>query len=257
VLENLVGPSYVEDMKAKGVKDPRYVSRVEGEFPKISTDSLIESDWIEAAQKRSLERTRRPHLGIDVARYGDDETVIMQRESGWARIAWAGGKLSTMETVGHIVRVTKTLNAEPGLNDWVTMAVDADGLGAGVYDRLVELGHPVGEIRGGKKSVEPEDYVNLRSEWFWKLRLRFERGDIDIDPHDKELAKQLRNIKWKLTSSGQYRVETKDEMKARGLPSPDRADALAYAFAYVDLTPVDVDSHKGESITGDLMTRAW
>jgi hypothetical protein len=54
----------------------------------------------------------------------------MQREGSWARVAWAGGKLSTMETVGHVVRVKKELNAEPGLNDFVTMAVDADGLGA-------------------------------------------------------------------------------------------------------------------------------
>ncbi|HEY6683953.1 MAG TPA: hypothetical protein VI030_13305, partial [Propionibacteriaceae bacterium] len=120
----------------------------------------------------------------------------MQREGSWARIAWSGGKLSTMETVGHVVRVTKQLTAEPGLNGWVTMAVDADGLGAGVYDRLIELGYSVGEIRGGKTSVEPEDYVNRRSEWYWKLRLRFESGDIDIDPYDKELAKHLRNIKW-------------------------------------------------------------
>jgi hypothetical protein len=75
--------------------------------------------------------------------------------------------------------------------------VDADGLGAGVYDRLIELGHAVGEIRGGVPSTEPDDYVNLRAEWYWKLRQRFERGEIDIDPYDKELAKQLVKIKWK------------------------------------------------------------
>jgi hypothetical protein len=132
VLENLVSPSWVAKRKQMwGDKDPRYIARVKGQFPKVSSDSLIESDWIKAAQERSLRRNRKPHLGIDVARYGDDETVIMQREGGWARIAWAGGKLSTMETVGHVGRVKKQLNAEPGLNDWVTMAVDADGLGAG------------------------------------------------------------------------------------------------------------------------------
>jgi hypothetical protein len=66
----------------------------------------------------------------------------MQREGSWARIAWSGGKLSTMETVGHVVRVTKQLTAEPGLNGWVTMAVEAHGLGAGVYDRLIERRDP-------------------------------------------------------------------------------------------------------------------
>jgi hypothetical protein len=148
-------------------------------------DSLIDAEWIEAAQKRSLKRTRRPHLGIDVARYGDDESVIMQREGGWARIAWLGHKLSTMETTGHIIRIKNKLNAEPGLNDFVTIALDADGLGAGVYDRLIELGHPVGEIRGGMPSTEPDDYFNLRPESCWRLRERFERGDTDIDPNDK------------------------------------------------------------------------
>jgi hypothetical protein len=257
VLENLVHPSWVEDMKRKGINDPRYVSRVLGEFPKVSSDALIEAEWIEAAQKRSLQRTRRPHLGIDIARFGDDETVIMQREGSWARVAWAGGKLSTMESAGHIIRVKNQLNSEPGLNDFVTMAVDADGLGAGVFDRLIELGYSVGEIRGGMRSTEPDDYVDLRAEWYWKLRERFERGDIDIDPYDKELAKQLVKIKWSLTSRGQVKIESKKEMRARGLPSPDRADALAYAFAQIEITGIDVESHRGESITGDLMTKAW
>jgi hypothetical protein len=114
-----------------------------------------------------------------------------------------------MATVGHIIEVKKKLNAEAGLNDFVTMALDADGLGAGVYDRLIELGHSVGEIRGGKAGTEPEDFINARSEWYWNLRERFERGDIDIDPNDDQLA----NIKWKLTSKGQIAVETKDEMR--------------------------------------------
>jgi hypothetical protein len=134
------------------------------------------------------------------------------------------------------------------------MAVDADGLGAGVFDRLIELGYPAGEIRGGKTAIEPEDFVNARSEWYWNLRNRFENGEIDIDPNDEVLAKQLGDIKWKMTSNGQIQVESKDDMRKRGVPSTDRADALAYAFAYVDLPAVDVESLAGESITGDLMT---
>ena len=89
------------------------------------------------------------------------------------------------------------------------MAVDADGLGAGVFDRLVELGHSVTEFRGGQPAVEPEDFVNRRSEWYWNLRLRFENGEIDIDPNDDVLAKRLVAIKWKMTSKGQIAVETR------------------------------------------------
>jgi hypothetical protein len=64
-------------------------------------------------------------------------------------------------------------------------------------------------------------------------------------------------IKWKMISSGKIDVESKDDMRKRGLLSPDRADALAYAFAQVEITGVDVESHAGESITGDLMNKSW
>jgi hypothetical protein len=99
----------------------------------------------------------------------------MQREGGWARIAWAGGKLSTMETTGHVVRVKKQLNEEPGLNDWVKMCVDADGLGAamaacrpesrqrsarappgGQRHRTSSTGAPSGTGSGGKAVQAPQ-----------------------------------------------------------------------------------------------------
>jgi phage terminase large subunit len=60
-----------------------------------------------------------------------------------------------------------------------------------------------------------------------------------------------------MTSRGQIAVESKEEMRKRGVPSPDRADALVYSFSYMDAASVDVESHAGESITGDLMTKAW
>jgi hypothetical protein len=119
----------------------------------------------------------------------------MQAEGGWARIAWASGKLSKIATVDHVGRVKKQLNSEPGLKEFVAMAVHADGLGAVSFDRLIELGHSVTEIRGGQPAVEPEELVNRRSEWYWNLRQRFENGEIDIDPNDDVLAKQLVAIK--------------------------------------------------------------
>jgi phage terminase large subunit len=73
---------------------------------------------------------------------------------------------------------------------------------------------------------------------------------------DTDLAKQLVAIKWKMTSKGQIAVESKEEMRKRGVPSPDRADGLVYAFA-VEGAQIDVESHACESITWDLMTKAW
>jgi len=88
------------------------------------------------------------------------------------------------------------------------------------------------------------------------LRERFEQGEVDIDPDDDKLAAQLGSIKWGIDSRGRIKIESKDEMRKRGFPSPDRADAMAMAFAGRPAAPMNVESHAGESITGDLMTKA-
>jgi len=77
-------------------------------------------------------------------------------------------------------------------------------------------------------------------------------------PDDDKLAAQLGSIKWGIDSRGRIKIESKDDMRKRGLPSPDRADAMAIAFAgRANAAPMNVESHAGESITGDLMTKAW
>ena len=79
---------------------------------------------------------------------------------------------------------------------------------------------------------------------------------MDIDPDDDKFAAQLGSIKSGIDSRGRIKIESKDDMRRRGLPSPDRADAMAIAFAgRANAAPMNVESHAGESITGDLMTR--
>jgi hypothetical protein len=86
LLPLLVSPEWVEERKLRwGVNSPIYQSKVLGDFPDLSDDTLILPRWIEAAQKRSLPRTRRPLVAADIARFGEDETVIMRREGGWIR----------------------------------------------------------------------------------------------------------------------------------------------------------------------------
>jgi hypothetical protein len=92
----------------------------------------------------------------------------------------------------------------------------------------------------------------------WKLSERFEQGEIDIDPDDDKLAAQLGSLKWGIDSRRRINIESKDDMRKRGVLSPDRADAMAIAFAgRANAAPMNVESHAGESITGDLMTKAW
>jgi hypothetical protein len=105
--------------------------------------------------------------------------------------------------------------------------------------------------------IDTERFVDARAEAHWSLRELFESGQIDIDQFDDKLASQLGAMKWKLASKGKIRVESKEEMRKRGVPSPDRGDALMMVFAIAARVVVDVESHAGEGITGDLMTKAW
>jgi hypothetical protein len=260
LLPLLVSPEWVEERKVRwGVNSPIYQSKVLGEFPDISDDSLILPKWIEAAQKRTIKRNGRPVLAWDIARFGEDESVGMRREGGWVRVYRAHHKADTMTTTGHIAKAHRDIHAERGLNDFPTHVVDVVGVGAGVYDRLVELGIPVVPYSGGEAPFDKERFVNARAEDYWNLREIFETGEIDIDELDDVLAAQLGSIKWTVDSRGRVKIESKDDMRKRGMPSPDRADTLAMVMSRraTGGPALDVASHRGESITGDLMTKAW
>jgi hypothetical protein len=152
----------------------------------------------------------------------------------------------------------RDIDDEQGKNDRVSAVVDVPGVGGGVVDRLAELDLPVVPYNGGEAPIDEERFVNSRAEDYWTLRERFEQGEVDIDPDDDKLAAQLGSIKWGIDSRGRIKIESKDDMRKRGLPSPDRADAMAIAFAgRANAAPMNVESHAGESITGDLMTKAW
>jgi len=222
----LITPEWVADKYRKwGEDSPLWISRVLGEFPDVSNDTLIRLSWIEAAQRRQLVPAGPRVLGVDVARQGSDETVIVDRNGPVARIYKVTMQEDTMQTTGRVVAALLDTGA-------VRAKVDAVGIGAGVVDRLKEMGKPVEEMQSGQAAQDSERFLNSRAEWWWGLRSRFESGDIDIDD-DEELAAQLANIKYKFTSRGQIQIESKDEMKKRGLSSPDRGDALMLAFADV------------------------
>ena len=228
----LVDPQWAEDLKkSRGETSPEYISKVLAEFPDASTDTLIPYGWIIRAQERDLDPGPTVELGVDVARYGTDETVIYRRLGPVARLHGVFGQQPTTETTGRVIAALRETHA-------VLAKVDGVGVGGGVVDQLAEFGHPVADMQAGQRAVDPETFFNARAEWYWGLRQRFEDGDIDLDPADEELAAQLAQIKYKYKSRGQLLIESKDDMKKRGLSSPDRADALMLAFA-----PVNSDPH--------------
>ena len=125
------------------------------------------------------------------------------------------------------------------LTGWVSAAireccpeqvyVDEIGVGAGVVDRLRELGHPVRGVNVAHKARQSGLFANLRAEGYWTLRQRFMSGSISI-PSDNQLVGELAALRYGYDSQGRIKMEGKDEMRRRGLSSPDKADALMLAF---------------------------
>jgi hypothetical protein len=121
--------------------------------------------------------------------------VGMRREGGWVRVHRANSKADTTTTTGHIVKAHRDINAQRGLNDFPTHVVDVVGFGAGVNDRLAELGVPVAAYNGGEAPYDKERFVNARAEDDWNLREIFAGGEVDVDELDDVLAAQLGSIK--------------------------------------------------------------
>ena len=226
----LVTPDWVAGRYQRwGPTSPMYLSRVLGEFPQSATDALIPLAWVERAQARyESERDEAPSgmsvLAGDIARFGADESVAVHRRGHRADIIWTSTLEDTMQTAGRFAASMRKIGPD------VTV-LDEIGIGAGVVDRLQE--QRIGKVRGLNSGTAPRDteqYANARAEWWWGLRELFEAGDIAILP-DEELAAQLTSIKYKFQSNGKLIIESKDDMKKRGMSSPDRADTLMLAFA--------------------------
>jgi len=220
----LITPEWVAARLRKWGRDsPWYVSRILAEFPEAGEDTLIPMRLIEQAQNRTLEPGEPNVLGVDVARFGTDMTVIAHRRGPVLRIHKRFGKVDTMTTTGHVRMARRNTGAEVSI-------VDVIGVGAGVVDRLREQREPVREANAAEPPTDRERFLNARAEWFWTLREELEQGNLDLSPDDEDMAAQLADIRWKANSKGQIVIESKDDMKKRGRSSPDDADAAAHTF---------------------------
>ena len=162
------------------------------------------------------------YMGVDVARFGFDKSVLCVRQGQRVLDVHALGRIDTMRLVHEIMRTAAAMNV-------TAIFVDEGGVGGGVVDRLRELGAPVYGVHFGGGAQRPTRFFNRRSEIFWELRRLFDLQAIAL-PRDEELAGQLLGLRYDISSSSQVRLEGKREMRKRGMPSPDKADALALAF---------------------------
>jgi hypothetical protein len=146
-----------------------------------------------------------------------------------------------MSSTGRIVDLARKHLPE-------TIHVDEIGLGAGVLDRLVELGHPAVGINVAKPARDKDRFENSRAELFWNLRERLEENDLSL-PDDATLIEQLAAIRYEFTSRGRIKLESKSNMAS----SPDRADAIALAFS-----PVPIDLYQTINIPDvGLRSNPW
>lgn len=225
----LVNPKWIEAKKKDwGENNPVYISKVKGDFPTTSIDTLIPLTLIEDAINRDIEDGTRVEIGVDVARFGDDETTIYLRRGFKVYLLEVIRKMDTVFISGRVIEHVKANNAQ-------YVKIDGDGLGAGVIDicRTV-LGDKVIEIHGGAASSQPDRYANFRAEMYDNVAELFKSNLISI-PNVDDLVAQLANIKYKYKPGGQLKIESKEEMKKRGLKSPDHADGLVYCFAPVEV----------------------
>ena len=161
-------------------------------------------------------------LGVDVARFGADRSVILRRRGDRVEDIRVLRQMDTMQLAGWVAAAIRECNP-------AQVYVDEIGVGAGVVDRLRELGHPVRGVNAAHKARQDGLFLNLRAEGYWTLRQRFMSGSISI-PADNQLVGELAALRYGYDSQGRLRMESKDEMRKRGLPSPDKADALMLAF---------------------------
>ncbi|MCP9209508.1 hypothetical protein [Streptomyces cucumeris] len=270
--EVLVSRDWEAERRADwGEKDPRYISKVEAKFPEQSQSSLFSpsviADAIDeppAPSKYSILR-----LGVDVARFGSDKTVVASYSGVTAQIedSWSGA--DTVSSAYKVLEIAERLKEERNA-PWVEIRVDGVGLGAGVIDTLnaraallPESWFTVYEMQAS--ASPPVDvggsvygFYNARAYWFDQLRQKMRNGSVTlIDPEEK-IADDLKMVFYQI-KNGRLLIASKEAMRSEYGRSPDLADAVAYATAPVadGLQVGDVVAETAENIAGSLDEADW
>ena len=217
--------------------DSREVARLQSTMPEQSWLREFMCDFSAAGDSQLLSlqdillATERKHrsdaydfapkiIGVDPARFGDDRSVIFPRQGVQAGTPKVFRGIDNMALASHVAHEIEV---------WQPDAVFIDaGNGSGVIDRLRQMGHDVIEIHFGGRPIRPR-YVNRRAEMWFEMREWVLAGG--AIPDSVDLRQDLAAPAYRFTGTDQIALESKDDIKARGLPSPDLGDALALTFA--------------------------
>lgn len=261
-----VSADFVTDMAARyGSESNAFRVRVLGLFPKLDDDKIIGRALAEAALIRDVRAIEVvPIWGVDVARFGSDKSALAKRKGNvlLEKVrSWAG--YDTMQTVGLI---KGEWDKTPPSNRPSDINVDAIGIGAGVADRLRELGLPARAINVSEVAAMEEKYRNLRTELWYKGEAWFQKRDCALwgvtvlnmhgEPEvwrDQNLVDQLTDVKYEFLPNGKVGAESKDKLKKRGVASPNEADAFLLTFASEAITAGGYGSDQNPSWNQPLL----
>jgi len=248
----LVTQAQIDDERRAGMSDGKIRQEFFCSFEAESDDQLIAYDLVADAQARDV----RPEvfdekvIGVDVARFGDDKSVIYFRHG-------RDGAPLKYERHSGIDTMMLAAKVAAWIDRWNPDAVFVDdgGVGGGVVDRLRQLGFRVTGVNFGGRSDSQrsgERAANKRSEMWLNARSWLATGSL---PKDDLLAAELTGPMYRYDANNAIVLEKKEDMKKRGIPSPDVADAFALTFAYpvqgkADDTWHDEPDHSRDDATG-------
>jgi hypothetical protein len=243
--KNLVSPDWVNDViKEFGPDAPFVQARVLARFPRTTTNATIPVDWVESAVIDSVPDEGRVRLGVDVAADGGDEFVIARADGLCTHIVHTStnndNAVAVAGTVLEHIHRAQTSHAERGIAEKVRVKIDAIGVGWGVTSLLQEWGKEgrhsadIVAVNVAERAYDSEKFANQRAEMWWNLRTLLQpddNGEQDCSlVVDRKVVAQLTAPTYRSNASGRLQIESKADMKRRGVNSPDRAEAVLLAM---------------------------
>lgn len=221
----IIPPDELEDMQ-RDMTPMAIRQELYCDFSASASDVVIPIDLVTAASKRELTEADVAGapviLGLDVARFGDDATVLTVRKGLWCQRQQVHRGLDTMQAADVLINAINTYNPK-------AVFVDVGAMGAGVVDRVRQLHYRITEVNFGGSPQDTDRYANLRAEMYFKLRKWLEDGG--ALPNEPTLKSELSVVEYQFARNGKIILEPKEKVKEKIGKSPDYADSLALTFA--------------------------
>lgn len=255
----LVSAAWIESRKIKwGEDSPRFKSKVLGEFSEDSSSTLFPLGTINKgiSTELEIEQESTPVLGVDVARMGEDYSVVYSYQDGVLRFVDKWSKATAMETAQRIVNWAWELGAKE-------VRIDGVGLGGPVIDIVnskSDARFTTVSMLGNGATPDPDKWFNARAYWYDDLRERMFNQSIDMDGTDTDLRAELEDIQYHFDNPrNSLQIEKKQEIKRRTGKSPDFADAAVYACANIGIDPTSPEAKLkiGETYQMNLEDLLW